>query len=173
MARNIEIKARIGSVEALLPRARALADGTETLIEQDDSFFTVPQGRLKLRQFADQRQELVKAFLVAYPALCQDAAKRLRGLYNPADYPPGTDVEREFGFCWQYISFGVPDQLREISTKIWHDEREKAAQMMCVWQKKAELLLDADGQHVGAQSRALRHGVAGRPVWGHRGTRHA
>ena len=59
MARNIEIKARIGSVEALLPRARALADGPETLIEQDDSFFTVPQGRLKLRQFADGSAELI------------------------------------------------------------------------------------------------------------------
>ena len=59
MARNIEIKARIGSVEALLPRARALADGDAELIEQDDQFFTVPHGRLKLRRFADGSAELI------------------------------------------------------------------------------------------------------------------
>ena len=59
MPRNIEIKAGIESIEALLPRARALADGDAELIEQDDSFFVVPHGRLKLRQFADGSAELI------------------------------------------------------------------------------------------------------------------
>ena len=59
MPRNIEIKASIDSIEALLPRARALADGEPVTIAQDDSFFTVPQGRLKLRQFADGSAELI------------------------------------------------------------------------------------------------------------------
>lgn len=59
MPRNIEIKAAIGSVEALLPRARALADGDAVLIHQDDSFFAVPRGRLKLRQFEDGSAELI------------------------------------------------------------------------------------------------------------------
>jgi len=59
VARNIEIKARIESVETLLPRARALADGDVEIIDQDDSFFRVPHGRLKLRQFADGSAELI------------------------------------------------------------------------------------------------------------------
>ena len=59
MPRNIEVKARISSVESVLPRARALADGEPVMIEQDDSFFVVPQGRLKLRQFADGSAELI------------------------------------------------------------------------------------------------------------------
>jgi len=59
MPRNIEIKARIDSVEALLPRARALAGADAELIAQDDSFFVVPSGRLKLRQFADGSAELI------------------------------------------------------------------------------------------------------------------
>lgn len=59
MARNIEIKARIDSVQALLPRARALADGPAELIEQDDTFFHAPSGRLKLRVFADGSGELI------------------------------------------------------------------------------------------------------------------
>lgn len=59
MARNIEIKARIDGVEALLPRARAVAGGEPVLIEQDDSFFAAPHGRLKLRRFADGSAELI------------------------------------------------------------------------------------------------------------------
>jgi len=59
MARNIEIKARIDSVEALLPIARALADGPEQRIEQDDTFFVCARGRLKLRDFGDGSGELI------------------------------------------------------------------------------------------------------------------
>jgi len=59
MPRNIEIKARIASVEALLPRARALADGPAQTLLQDDTFFPVTHGRLKLRAFADGAAELI------------------------------------------------------------------------------------------------------------------
>jgi predicted adenylyl cyclase CyaB len=60
MARNTEIKARIASVEALLPLAIALADGgPPQFIAQDDSFFRVPQGRLKLREFANGSAQLI------------------------------------------------------------------------------------------------------------------
>jgi adenylate cyclase class IV len=59
MPRNIEIKARIESVARMLPLARALADGPETLIEQDDSFYRCARGRLKLRRFAAGDAELI------------------------------------------------------------------------------------------------------------------
>jgi predicted adenylyl cyclase CyaB len=59
MARNIEIKARIPSVEALLPVARALADGEPQLIVQDDRFYACARGRLKLRFFCDGSGELI------------------------------------------------------------------------------------------------------------------
>jgi len=59
MPRNIEIKARIESVETLLPRAQALAGAPPQLIEQDDLFFAVNHGRLKLRRFADGSAELI------------------------------------------------------------------------------------------------------------------
>ncbi len=60
MPRNIEIKARLNDgIDALLQRACAVAGGEPVLIEQDDSFFSVPHGRLKLRQFADGSAELI------------------------------------------------------------------------------------------------------------------
>ncbi|MCW5661245.1 MAG: class IV adenylate cyclase [Burkholderiaceae bacterium] len=59
MARNVEIKARIDSIETLMPMARALAQRDAELIAQDDTFFRVPHGRLKLREFADGSAELI------------------------------------------------------------------------------------------------------------------
>jgi len=84
----------------------------------------------KLRQFKDKRGELVESFLSAYPRLCQEAAGRLRTLYNPADYLPVDEVRSHFTFGWQYVSYGVPEQLREISAQSFQEEREKAVVVM-------------------------------------------
>jgi predicted adenylyl cyclase CyaB len=57
--RNIEIKALIASVDALLPCAAAIASEGPTEIEQDDTFFRCDAGRLKLRTFTDGTGELI------------------------------------------------------------------------------------------------------------------
>ncbi len=49
MARNVEIKARIASVESLFALVEKLADDGPTEIMQDDTFFSCANGRLKLR----------------------------------------------------------------------------------------------------------------------------
>jgi|GEM_PF-536408 len=59
MTRNVEIKARIDSIEALLPLPIACADGPAEAIAQDDTFFRCAIGRLKLRVSADGRGELI------------------------------------------------------------------------------------------------------------------
>jgi predicted adenylyl cyclase CyaB len=59
MARNIEIKARLGHIDDIQPRAAALADQGPVPITQDDTFFNCPNGRLKLRAFADGTGELI------------------------------------------------------------------------------------------------------------------
>jgi predicted adenylyl cyclase CyaB len=59
MARNVEIKARIESVDTLLPRVKAIADSGPTEILQDDTFFSCPNGRLKLRAFSKTSGELI------------------------------------------------------------------------------------------------------------------
>ena len=57
MARNIEIKARIESVESLAPKAAAIAREGPIEIVQDDTFFRCDTGRLKLRVFSDDNGE--------------------------------------------------------------------------------------------------------------------
>ena len=84
----------------------------------------------KLREFREKRSVLVKVFLDAYPRMCQEAAGRLRTLHNPADYPPADEVRSRFTFSWQYVSYGVPEQLREISARMFQTERDKAVQAM-------------------------------------------
>ena len=60
MARNIEIKARVDDIDALLARTVTVAGAAPELIEQDDTFFRVASGRLKLRRLAGGSAELIQ-----------------------------------------------------------------------------------------------------------------
>ncbi len=60
MAHNVEIKARVKNPESFLEAAVKLADHPQELIVQKDTFFKVPEGRLKLREFADGTGELIR-----------------------------------------------------------------------------------------------------------------
>ena len=55
MNRNVEIKSRVESLEAIAARVRELADEGPVVLVQEDTFFRCPHGRLKLRQFAHGR----------------------------------------------------------------------------------------------------------------------
>lgn len=59
MARNIEIKAKIGDRAAFAARGQEVAGEPVAIIEQDDCFFVCGNGRLKLRDFGDGYGELI------------------------------------------------------------------------------------------------------------------
>src|SRR5574343_1956244 len=83
MPAHVEIKARIPGVDALLPLARALADDEHPQrIVQDDTFFAVPHGRLKLRVFGDGSGELIH-----YHRADDDGPKRSDYLLSPVPEP--------------------------------------------------------------------------------------
>jgi len=84
----------------------------------------------KLRRYSEQKAELAEAFVRAYPRLCQEAAQRLRALYDPGDYPSPRRVRSTFYLDWQYITFGIPDQLKAISAQLFREERQKIASKM-------------------------------------------
>jgi predicted adenylyl cyclase CyaB len=56
---NIEIKARVKDFAELKSRAEGLSDTPVEIIPQEDTFFNVPHGRLKLRVFASDRGQLI------------------------------------------------------------------------------------------------------------------
>ncbi|PNF14057.1 hypothetical protein B7P43_G03561 [Cryptotermes secundus] len=59
MLRNVEIKAKVRNLDDIVSRAKKLSKSEGTWIKQDDVFFRVPQGRLKLRTFEDRTAELI------------------------------------------------------------------------------------------------------------------
>ena len=56
MNRNVEIKAAVSDLAVVRQRAEELADEGPTVLEQEDTFFVCPHGRLKLRRLAGSRQ---------------------------------------------------------------------------------------------------------------------
>jgi predicted adenylyl cyclase CyaB len=59
MPANIEIKARVRDLTALHARAGALSDTAVEVIPQEDTFFNVAEGRLKLRILSAERGQLI------------------------------------------------------------------------------------------------------------------
>lgn len=59
MARNIEIKARVGNLDALRARVAAISDTPGEVILQEDVFFHTPRGRLKLRVLGPSDGQLI------------------------------------------------------------------------------------------------------------------
>jgi len=59
VSRNIEIKARIDSADAWVPKIAVLADEGPIDIAQDDTFFRCDSARLKLRAFSGGTGELI------------------------------------------------------------------------------------------------------------------
>src|SRR6267143_186312 len=73
MARNIEIKAHVESIEALAPKAAAIADKGPIEIIQDDTFFRCESGRLKLRALPSGEGEL--SFYLRSPTSAPDTLR--------------------------------------------------------------------------------------------------
>jgi predicted adenylyl cyclase CyaB len=60
MPQNVEIKARVVDLSSLRERVESIADGPAEVIDQEDTFFAVATGRLKLRDFGGGRGELIR-----------------------------------------------------------------------------------------------------------------
>lgn len=59
MARNIELKAVVHDMDGLRRRAEAMSDTPCQVIEQEDTFYYTPRGRLKLRRLGVDYGQLV------------------------------------------------------------------------------------------------------------------
>jgi adenylate cyclase class IV len=59
MATNVEIKARLSDPEAVRRAAERLGDAPPIVLHQDDVFYRVPRGRLKLRRSGSGTGELI------------------------------------------------------------------------------------------------------------------
>lgn len=95
-------------------------------------FYLVPIAAIekvqeRLLEGQTKRAELVEAFLKVYKQRKSEAETRLKGLYNPTDYPAPSRVRAMFVFEWSWISFTTPGKLKEISASFFEQEQQKAA----------------------------------------------
>ena len=105
MARNVEIKARVADLPRLRDRVAALALAPPQALEQTDTFFPVPGGRLKLRRFADGAGELILYRRPDRPGPRESAYFRM-DCRDPADL--GAILRRRLG------ARGVVEKRREV-----------------------------------------------------------
>jgi predicted adenylyl cyclase CyaB len=91
MARNVEIKARIESVDAIAPTVAAMADRGPFEMRQDDTFFACEHGRVKLRVLSTTEGELIfyrranragpkESFFVVSPTASPDSLREALSL---------------------------------------------------------------------------------------------
>jgi hypothetical protein len=57
--------------------------------------------------------EFVPKLMEVYPDQVELARQALNGQFKPSDYPPVQDLPNRFGILWNWISFGVPENLPE------------------------------------------------------------
>jgi hypothetical protein len=96
------------------------------------------------------RPALVETFMGVYRARAAEAPARLGSLHNAEDYPPEDKVRETFAFEYRFMIFGqVPPQLRQISGRIFNQEREKmAAHLEQAGQEVAQVLRETCAEMV-------------------------
>ncbi|XP_053112850.1 uncharacterized protein LOC128327725 isoform X2 [Hemicordylus capensis] len=87
MPANVEIKARVRDLAQLLRNAERASGSPGCVIAQTDTFFSVPCGRLKLRDFRDGRGQLI-----FYDRPNLEGPKLSQYAISPTDDPAGLVV---------------------------------------------------------------------------------
>lgn len=153
MPANIEIKARARDFADLRQRAAALSDSPVEMIPQEDTFFHTTRGRLKLRQLAPDRGQLVY-----YERPDQDGPKRSTYHIFETGDPSGLKATLSLALGVR----GVVRKTRHLylvgQTRVHLDEVEGLGEFM-----ELEVVLrpeqsDAEGQAI-AQDLMTRLGV--------------
>lgn len=143
MPANIEIKARVRDFAEIKQRAEGLADTPLEVIPQEDTFFVVPHGRLKLRVFSPHSGQLIY-----YERADQGGPKRSN--YHIAQIADPENLKRVLELA--YGIRGVVKKTRYLylvgQTRIHLDDVEGLGQFM-----ELEVVLqvgqsDAEGQKI-------------------------
>lgn len=136
MARNIEIKARVDDLSALRLRLQARVGSPAEILHQEDVFFNLPKGRLKLRIFSNSKGQLI------YYARSDQAGPKLSTFFISQTLEPLTLREVLTQACGVR---GIIRKIREVylhdQTRIHLDEVEDLGTFM-----EIEVVLDPDQQ---------------------------
>ena len=143
MPSNIEIKARVRDFEQIQSRAEHLSDTPVQIIPQEDIFFNVEKGRLKLRILASDQSQLIY-----YTRPDQEGPKRSD--YHISLSPDPQNLRRVLELA--YGIRGVVRKTRYLylvgQTRIHLDDVEGLGQFMELEVVLEEGQGDAEGQRI-------------------------
>ncbi len=143
MPANIEIKARATNFLEIKKRARTLSDKPVETIPQEDIFFNVPQGRLKLRILGANNAQLIY-----YTRPDQEGPKRSD--YHIAHISDPENLKRVLELA--YGIRGVVKKTRYLylvgQTRVHLDDVEGLGQFMELEVVMREGQSDAEGQEI-------------------------
>ena len=110
-----------------------------------DGIYLVPNGLLPtvydyLTAQKAERTQLVDALVAAYKQRVNEAKVKLGSEWRRTDYPHEDKLRKLFVFDFKIISFGVPEQLKEIQASIYEREKEKAE---ATWQETGDVVRQA------------------------------
>ena len=151
MPSNIEIKARVRNFDEIRRRAQDLSDTPAEVIPQEDIFFNVPYGRLKLRILAGEQGQLIY-----YTRPDQEGPKRSD--YHISHISDPASLKRVLELA--YGIRGVVRKMRYLylagQTRIHLDDVEGLGQFMELEVVMQEGQSDAEGQTI---AEALMEGL--------------
>jgi predicted adenylyl cyclase CyaB len=153
MPSNIEIKARIREFAEIQRRAESFSDAPVQVIPQEDTFFQAETGRLKLRQLAPDRAQLIY-----YTRPDQEGPKRSE--YHIFHTSDPANLKRVLGLA--YGIRGVVRKTRYLylvgQTRVHLDDVEGLGQFLELEVVMQEGQSDAEGQAI-AEELMARLGV--------------
>jgi hypothetical protein len=76
------------------------------------------------------RTALVEKFALVYPALYERSKVMLGPLHKADDYPSPENVQASFGFTFQYVTFDVPGDLKNIDGLMYQKQIEQRGAIM-------------------------------------------
>lgn len=79
-----------------------------------------------IRKYVVEREALVDKFMSAYDKAKETAKTKLGPQFDPTDYPDAATVRATFGVSFQYLEFGAPQGLADLSPELYERERAKA-----------------------------------------------
>ena len=143
MPSNIEIKARVHDFEQIKTRAEQLSDTPVQVLSQEDVFFNVEKGRLKLRTLAPDQSQLIY-----YTRPDQEGPKRSD--YHLSRSPDPQNLKRVLELA--YGIRGVVRKTRYLylvgQTRIHLDDVEGLGQFMELEVVLEQGQSDAEGQKI-------------------------
>jgi hypothetical protein len=83
-----------------------------------------------LSEYKIARKDLINAFMNAYETQVQEAQGELKEFFSDSDYPLAHEIEAQFTFSYQFISFSVPGHLQNVAPSVFAAEKEKAHEML-------------------------------------------